>query len=389
MPSPPRLAYLDGLRGIAALYVVVHHAYYTVLEVGDVAVLPAAVRACLGLLGHGHLAVGVFIVLSGYVLMLPVARDGQLKGGVRGYLARRSRRILPPYYAALALTLLLIHLVPALGHVRGRRWDYALPVTPGAVAAHLLLIHDLSPHWLTKINYPHWSVAVEWQIYFLFPGLLLLWRRFGMGLTLAAALSAGFAPALILPQTLGGACPWYLGLFAVGMAAALVNVSPDPLTEQVRLAMPWGLAAASLGATLALTALLQPDALERNPMLVDLCLGGWTAGSLVAWTEQAARGGSRVVRFFEHPRMVGLGKLSYSLYLTHAPVLALVDLGLAGLSPAERLVRVPVAGVIASLMVGAGFATVFERPNLLSSWHPARLWRRGGHDPQAGRAAPA
>src|SRR3569623_1132063 len=111
-PAIGHLAYLDGLRGVVALYVVIFHAFffqsglapgllpedstltnrlYQLLHLGDY------------LLEYGHLAVVIFIVLSGYSLMLePVhSKHKWFKGGVKGYLQRRARRILPPYYAAL------------------------------------------------------------------------------------------------------------------------------------------------------------------------------------------------------------------------------------------------------------------------------------------------
>ena len=65
-----RLGYLDGLRGLAALYVVMHHsafAFYTASE------MPHRLRLLLKPLAYGHFSVDLFIVLSGYCLMLPVA----------------------------------------------------------------------------------------------------------------------------------------------------------------------------------------------------------------------------------------------------------------------------------------------------------------------------
>src|SRR3954462_13179518 len=86
-----RLDFLDGLRGLAALYVVLHHA---ALEVPGGSLSPVS-GIFRGLLRQGHFAVAVFIVLSGYCLMRPVASDpsGRVRGGWRAYLLRRARRI--------------------------------------------------------------------------------------------------------------------------------------------------------------------------------------------------------------------------------------------------------------------------------------------------------
>lgn len=84
--------------------------------------LPHRLQQIIPLFQYGHSAVATFIVLSGFSLMLPIARSSEetLKGGMLGYLKRRSLRILPPYYVALGLSLLLIALVPGL-HKTGWR----------------------------------------------------------------------------------------------------------------------------------------------------------------------------------------------------------------------------------------------------------------------------
>src|SRR4051794_28800194 len=150
--SPPaRLDFLDGLRGLSALYVVLHHASSEVMG-GRLSRLGEAVR---GLLRHGHFAVAVFIVLSGYCLMRPVVRDpsGRVRGGLVAFFRRRARRILPSYYAALALCWLLIAIFPGLQRPDRVRWDRALPAfEPGVVASHLLLVHNLDERWMFKVD---------------------------------------------------------------------------------------------------------------------------------------------------------------------------------------------------------------------------------------------
>src|SRR5205807_888516 len=106
------------------------------------------------LFGFDHYAVTTFIVISGFCLMLPVAiAGGTLKGGAKQFYQRRARRILPPYYAALALSV-------AIALARG------VPVTNGSLISHALLIHDFGASWIFDINGALWSIAVEWQLYF-------------------------------------------------------------------------------------------------------------------------------------------------------------------------------------------------------------------------------
>src|SRR4051812_44058637 len=106
-PKAVRFAYLDGIRGLASLYVLLHHVW------GELAWSPLAEKLPLLFdwrgqwLAYGHFAVVVFIVLSGYTLMLPIARaaQGHLNGSFLAYVKRRARRILPPYYASLTVYL--------------------------------------------------------------------------------------------------------------------------------------------------------------------------------------------------------------------------------------------------------------------------------------------
>ncbi|MDQ2798826.1 MAG: acyltransferase family protein, partial [Armatimonadota bacterium] len=159
-----RLEFLDGLRGLAALYVVLFHAFQTTTQVtaSDTPTLDAALIWRIG-----HPAVSVFIVLSGFCLMLPVVRagGGTLRGGVRDYLARRARRILPPYYAALLLSALFLAAAHfARYHSRPSLHDkvLALHLSPGSLLSHVFLVHNLNSIWVETIDVPMWSVATEW-----------------------------------------------------------------------------------------------------------------------------------------------------------------------------------------------------------------------------------
>lgn len=96
LPVRPHLSYLDGLRGLAAPYVILYHIFDSATQITGKPLSPALFHF-FGWLYHGHLAVAVFIVLSGYCLMLPVAqsKDGRLRGEMREFVGRRAKRILP------------------------------------------------------------------------------------------------------------------------------------------------------------------------------------------------------------------------------------------------------------------------------------------------------
>ena len=103
-----RTRWLDGLRGCAALFVVLHHMWLSSWPFFPNDRGPWF----LGWLLYGHLGVAVFIVVSGYSLTLaPVRAGGALKGGARRFLRRRAWRILPAYWAALTLSALAFALL--------------------------------------------------------------------------------------------------------------------------------------------------------------------------------------------------------------------------------------------------------------------------------------
>ncbi len=371
-PPRERLAFLDGLRGLAALYVVLFHAMVEAHASGRSNSAPAV--AAFAALRHGHYAVDVFIVLSGYCLMRPVARDpdGRLEGGVVAYLGRRARRIIPPYYAALGLCWLLAATVPALGRRGGGPWDLALPAGGvGVVASHLLLVQNWAPGWIYRIDPPTWTVATEWQIYLLFPALIALRRRAGMAATVAVAFGLGWAIAGLGPllgnPALVRLCPWLLGLFTLGMAAAGDGDGQGP----VRRPLGW---VAAVVVALGVPAWL--DAPNRDVMLADPIVGALTALLIARLARRSARGeSSPILRLLSSPGARRLGSISYSLYLIHFPLLALAGslLRSRGVVPGAQLAAM--LGLAAPACVAAAglFAGVFERPFLARRAGSVRL----------------
>ncbi|AGA26706.1 acyltransferase family protein [Singulisphaera acidiphila] len=377
--GPVRLAFLDGIRGLAALYVTLHHAAL-MIPPGGLSGPGLAVRFFLR---HGHGAVAVFIVLSGYCLMLPTARDpsGHYPTSFGTFLRRRARRILPPYFGSLVFCWVLIALIPDLGHPASRPWDRALPAfRPGVIASHLFLVHNLSERWLFKIEPPLWSVATEWQIYFLFPVLVGLWRRCGLLAAIAGGFAIGYAvAALAIPlknPALRELCPWFAGLFTLGMASALAAHRHPSVSEN-----RWirgGLVAVGLGLvaiTCAGLAIAGTD--DRNFMLIDPLIGVLMAGLLVRWSRRAlpTAVGPRLplLRLLEGQVAVALGTISFSLYLIHYPLLALGDAVLRRwqFSPDARLWVLVLVASPAILLAAALFHLVFERPFQSRSLQPA------------------
>lgn len=361
-PAPPRLRldYVDGMRAVAALVVVMNHAYaqawcafYDQFPAAEFTFLTYS-------LAVGHLAVSVFIVISGFCLYLPVARTGDaLKGGFSRFFKRRARRILPPYYAALGLSLLLIATI--IGEPSGSLWDVSATVRTSDVVSHVLLLQNV--FGTGRINYVFWSIALEWQIYFLFPLLVFLFRRWSVVGTVLGAMAGGYALTLSGIARVDHANFHYLGLFALGMLTARVAFSASSDAVGLKRRIPANLIAIAtlVPATVLILFWGWRTAIERWPLL-DLMVGIGAAGLLLS----AARTPEGVVtRMFSVRTLVWIGGFSYSLYLVHAPILQILwQYGLKPLGVASGTMFVVLVTVGIPLAVGLSylFFLLFERP---------------------------
>ena len=379
-PTRVRLDYLDGVRGVAALLVVMFHAGLIIPQGGDYGYW---FESWLDWLWLGRGAVAVFIVLSGYCLMLPVVRsaEGKLEGGFPGYLARRAWRILPAYLAALILSIAVLAGLSWLDtHKQGWLGTMYPVLDPLVIASHALLLHNLHADWCFKINSPMWSVGVEWQIYFLFPLLLIpIWRRFGSVAAVVAGYAVGVVP-IFFYDTLGLSAPWLAGLFAMGMAAATLSDPRRPPRQRSRNDVGWGWFAGFVFAGWAYAGgngygYADPGVGPLEDWMwgavVDSVVGLGTLALLVHCTESLSNPPtwmrSWAVALFESPPARWLGRFSYSLYLTHALALVCVEaliMRREGLSRPQSVMISFGVGIPLALILGYAFYLAFERPFL-------------------------
>jgi peptidoglycan/LPS O-acetylase OafA/YrhL len=388
--SEPRihLEFLDGLRGIAALYVVLFH-FISLKMTG----IPRLGRLVFSWTHYGHLAVDVFIVLSGFCLMLPVARsaDHRLRGSIQEYLRRRAWRILPPYYAALVFSLLgFIAASQVLRHYTGAgspEWQSTLMA--GDMISHFTLVQNFNPHWSGTINMAMWSVATEWQIYFVFPLLLLpVWRRFGISASIAAGLVVGLLPQILMPHSeyINCACPWYCGLFALGMAGAVATASGKLESDARAKYLLWLIVPIAV----AYVGLKHFQPSEITARLINMewlkdVMGGAVAICVVlhcvrAATDRSQPRRSMLLRILQSRWAVRLGTFSYSLYLVHCIVLRGCNTvaQVLHMSPLHDLAFSALVGIPVAVLVAYLFHLVFERP-FMSGFRKqteAREWLR-------------
>jgi peptidoglycan/LPS O-acetylase OafA/YrhL len=293
----------------------------------------------------------VFIVLSGFSLAVAPARRNWELGGLGRFAHRRLWRVLPPYWPALAMSLIIAWtLIPQPGQG-----------APNAksVLFYGLLIQDVfgSP----SPNGAFWSIAIEAQLYLVFPLLLMVVRRAGMVVMLGAVTAVVVAIGLLAPSVpavdlLMRFTPQFAVLFAIGAVVASVAGGHW-------LRVPWGrLSALAVIPVMVMVVMRGSVWTAENFYWVDLALGP-AVGCLLAAI--AAGRPAPLIRVLDTRPLRALGSFSYSLYLTHAPiVVALHTLVIAPNVPsgtpaflATLALCVPV-----TLLVARGFAAVFELP---------------------------
>ena len=298
---------LTGLRGVAALWVVLHHLCR--MPGSEVPVLQ-------GVLLRGYLAVDLFFVLSGFVLSL--AYGGWFQGRPRPgvltiFLARRVARLWP-LHAAVVLAIIAWQEIAAV------------PTHPRMVAANLLMVQAWGVSG--SMNVPSWSISTEFAAYLLFPLLaaaVLHGGRPGVVagvcggaglLGLAVALGAARGTERIGPLDIAN--NWSLlpllrclGGFVIGMAAHRASRVPG---MAALLRQPWVANAACAALAVAVAAGVGDLALYPLLPLVVASLAAGRAGA---------------ARLLAAAPLTWLGTVSYALYLVHFPLLR-VGAGWAG-----------------------------------------------------------
>jgi peptidoglycan/LPS O-acetylase OafA/YrhL len=352
-PERHRVQWLDGIRGASAMFVVLHHMWLSVW--------PEFPRNAgpwwVGWMLYGHLAVAVFIIVSGFSLTLaPMRRSGKLAGGTGRFLRRRAWRILPPYWMALIFSTIITAglLQTNLG---------AATIIRGFVV-HGLLIQDAVGSFTP--NGAFWSIAVEWQIYFVFP--LILW--FGLKTSIRTAVLCTVALVLVA-HVVGSAgsplnkidhlTPQFLALFAMGVLAAYAGRA----ARDGNLRRPLSIAGVAALGGLALVALVKGSVwVVDRYFWVDLIFGGGVACLIAV---MYSGGGARARGLLSSPVAMRLGLFSYSIYLLHGPLVGVLDQDLLRpmhLAPLVTFVLLLGVGTPVILALCYGFHLMFEAPFL-------------------------
>ena len=313
---------IEGLRGIAVSLVVLFHA----------GLLSQASTQLTG----GFIGVDLFFVVSGFLITGLLIRERERTGKISfsKFYARRVRRILPAAAVVLLITIPLANILVTLVQRSAAMED-------GASAALSIanIRFAMTTDYFNPVSYSpflhFWSLGVEEQFYFVWPAVLAVvaWKfpRAGAAVALSVICVASFLASLMItdssPSTAFYMLPtraWQLaagGLLAVG--AGSMDRLPGAfkgILNQLLAYAGWGALAALITAAIAIdsTTTLYPGMAALVPTI---------AGVLLIASGTAPSGPGVILRL---PPIRFLGKISYSLYLWHWPMLVLGGLFLNG-----------------------------------------------------------
>lgn len=348
---------LDGIRAIAIVAVLVFHVFPKVLQ-------------------GGFTGVDVFFVLSGFLITSIILADIRNKSfSLREFYLRRIQRLLPNGVLTVLVVLILSSFILPPSSLQQTGWHglWAL-----ANLSNFFIWRNLGGYWGGASNSAPllhtWSLAVEEQFYLLFPTFMVLIARYQTEritrwLLAASALSLGLClyatpghpaasfymlPTRVWELLLGGALASYITPLRTDDSRPLL---PSPLLREM---------AGWIGIFLIVSgflAIAKGDGFPGAKALVP------TIGTVLLIFSVTAE--TTVSRFLSIPFMVRTGKLSYSIYLWHWP---LITLGrVAAEARGVSAFAGAAAGAGSSIVVAYLVYKFVEQP--LRSRGPGRRWR--------------
>ena len=330
-----RFPHLDALRALGATMVVATHVAFQTART-----IEGPFSATLARLDFG---VALFFVLSGFLLFRPLAHASALGLGrpaTRTYLRRRALRILPAYWLAVVLALVLLPQNDGSG--------------PATWWRHVFLVQIYQAGWQRHGLTQTWSLCTEVAFYLVLPLLAVLvlgravgrWRPrraaavlFGLVLVSPAWHLLAASWSGLDPRAAGQWLPGYLSWFAAGMLLALAFTEVTTGSRAKPAASGWHLprrVAESPGAcwvmagavfAIATTPLAGPRSLEALPTAGESMTKNLlyvTAAALLVLPAVFPPRGARGLDVLRSAPLRWLGQISYGIFLYHLVVLEML-----------------------------------------------------------------
>jgi peptidoglycan/LPS O-acetylase OafA/YrhL len=288
-----RIVELDGIRGAAALAVLIAHYF------GEV---PHGIPGLM----TGWIGVDVFFVLSGFLIGSIILAQHREPQFFRTFYLRRAARIIPIYAVVCGVTLTLA------AATAGHTWSddpYRASVYGTFTQNFAMAIWGGGGKWLQ----PTWTLAVEEQFYLVLPALIVVTPRrwllaalaalFGAALVIRLMLAPGMAAFTLLPSR--------MDLLLCGVAIAVLHREYDLSRHVTRLRV---LASVALCSVAALAIVANEHVTTWGHSLLGVAI----AALMLAIINGAPEG-----RHFRSATLRWFGTISYALYLVHQPVAGL------------------------------------------------------------------
>jgi peptidoglycan/LPS O-acetylase OafA/YrhL len=362
MGSPPtepanktRLIFIDALRGagaFCAIFVHIKHLkHHTATEttlwpfdLGELLFLP---------LDFGYVGINLFLLVSGFCIHLGAAKK-LAQGKFHSFSwsifwKRRFHRLYPPYLVAIGYSIILGVMTELIVAGRPSFWPSHWLAD---LVSHLLMVHNLIPLFVFGMYNPAlWSLGLEEQLYALYAGYLRMRRRWSVWLTLGVVLATTLVWILGMtswelldhPRKSPEVLRWLVWPFTFWFCWVLGAVAAEAYTGAITLPR-WCYRLSTVVVFVTAGAALNRHTLGRaidsgfvasvsgsSALVFALSLGTmlsevlFTVGLFVLMNagvraESSGRLGGWIVR-----GLALVGIFTYSVYLTHLPLLHLLD----------------------------------------------------------------
>lgn len=320
-PDVRRVDTCDGVRALAIMIVVWYHIWQQSWLYPEIRIFGKSISFD-PLVRSGYIWVDIMILISGFCLYLPWARLAQGEKGQSplAFYRRRLIRIHPSYLLTLAIMFGVALATEAYGNNRA--------FMAADLATHLTYtqMFTYNTYYATKLGGALWTLALEMQLYALFPlfarafkrsPLITLAAMTGFSLTVRAYIASRYPDVSLYFNQL----PPYLDTFALGMAAAAVHVrlSRTPHNAWTRIlcsllsvaavCLLWNVVRAQAGCATT-------EAIRLGQMNRRMAMGLLGAVLLTA----SANAGWLVRHIFANPLTRFISAISLHLYIWHQTI---------------------------------------------------------------------